>query len=72
MMLRDSAIDKNSIVRIIDVFVNLPDLKQIGFIVNGQIKKDHIRLAIFLTHEQPYNFGKFNLKKYSKFNFSKN
>ena len=34
----DSAVDKNSIVRVIDVFVDLLDLKEIGFIIKGQIK----------------------------------
>ena len=34
----DSAVNKNSIVRVIDVFVDLLDLKQIGFIIKGQIK----------------------------------
>ena len=38
MMSLDSAIDKNSIVRVIDVFVDLLDLKEIGFIIKGQIK----------------------------------
>ena len=34
----ESAVDKNSIVRVIDVFVDLLDLKEIGFIIKGQIK----------------------------------
>ncbi|MFK7770841.1 MAG: hypothetical protein AB8F94_01835 [Saprospiraceae bacterium] len=38
MMSLDSAISKNSIVRVIDVFVDLLDLKEIGFIIKGQIK----------------------------------
>jgi transposase len=38
MMSLDSAIDKNSIVRVIDFFVDQLDLKQIGFIIKGQIK----------------------------------
>ena len=38
MMSLDSAVDKNSLVRVIDVFVDLLDLKQIGFIIKGQIK----------------------------------
>ena len=38
MMSLDSAVDKNSIVRVIDVFVDLLDLKEIGFIIKGQIK----------------------------------
>ena len=33
----DLAVDKNSIVRVIDVFVDLLDLKEIGFIIKGQI-----------------------------------
>ena len=38
MLSLDSAVDKNSIVRVIDVFVDLLDLKEIGFIIKGQIK----------------------------------
>jgi transposase len=38
MLSLDTAVDKNSIVRVIDVFVDLLDLKEIGFIVKGQIK----------------------------------
>lgn len=38
MMSLDSAVAKSSIVRVIDVFVNLLDLKEIGFIIKGQIK----------------------------------
>ena len=38
MMSLDSAVPKNSIVRVIDVFVDLLDLQEIGFIIKGQIK----------------------------------
>ena len=38
MLPLDTAVDKNSIVRVIDVFVDLLDLKEIGFTVKGQIK----------------------------------
>ncbi|MFK7771667.1 MAG: transposase [Saprospiraceae bacterium] len=38
MLSFDSAIDKNSIVRVIDVVVDLLNLKQIDFIIKGQIK----------------------------------
>ncbi|MFK7775879.1 MAG: IS1182 family transposase [Saprospiraceae bacterium] len=38
MMSYEAAVDKNSIVRVIDVFVDLLDLKEIGFIIKGQIK----------------------------------
>jgi len=38
MISLESMIDKNSIVRVIDVFVDLLDLKEIGFIIKGQIK----------------------------------
>jgi len=38
MLSFDAVVDKNSIVRVIDVFIDLLDLKQIGFIVKGQIK----------------------------------
>ena len=38
MMSLDSVVNKNSIARVIDVFVDLLDLKEIGFIIKGQIK----------------------------------
>lgn len=38
MMSLESVVDQNSIVRVIDAFVDLLDLQQIGFIIKGQIK----------------------------------
>ena len=38
MMSLDSIVAQDSIVRVIDVFVDLLDLKEIGFIIKGQIK----------------------------------
>ena len=38
MLSLDTLIDKNSIIRVVDTFVDLLDLPQIGFIVKGQIK----------------------------------
>ena len=38
MISLEAMVDKNSIVRLIDVFVDLLDLEEIGFIVKGKIK----------------------------------
>ena len=49
MISLESMVDKNSIVRLIDAFVDLLDLEEIGFIVKGNIKNGAPALASYLV-----------------------